>query len=64
MVRNARLLPSLVAIVVLASCCYVAWRSGYIEFAALGGILVAPAYLFARSYLELLELITDMLLPK
>lgn len=64
MVHNARWLAVAAAISLMAGCCYVGWRSTHIEFAALGVLVVAPVYVIAKSYLELLALVSDMLLPK
>lgn len=43
---------------------YVAWRFGLPEFVPIGCIVGAALFVLVRSYLELVTLICDMLLPK
>lgn len=43
---------------------WLAWRTGWPELAPIVVLITAAGLMLARSYLELVDLISDMLLPK
>lgn len=43
---------------------YAGWRLGYVELPVIGVIGGAIVFVLARSYIELVALIADMLLPR
>ena len=57
MVAAATLFAPLVA-------CYAGWRTNHFELMAIGLVAGAIVFIAVRSYLELVALIADMLLPK
>jgi hypothetical protein len=64
LLRHRRWLAMAAAVILFIIGLYLTWRTGYAEWTVAGAIVGAAIYLVVKSYLELLQLITDMLLPR
>jgi hypothetical protein len=64
LLRHRRWLAMAAAAIFFVMGLYLTWRTGYAEWAVTGAIFGAAIYPVVKSYLELLQLITDMLLPR
>lgn len=64
LLRWKQLLPAGSAALLLIAGLWLFARTGIYESIAAGVIVAAVAYVFVRSYLELIEIISDTLLPR
>lgn len=63
-IRRKRLIPAGCFLLALLAGFYVAWRTGFPDFAVAGLILALVGAVTAKLLVEVLELLADMLLPK
>jgi hypothetical protein len=63
-VQRGKLVAAALAVLVAAAGIWCAWSSGHLIWAMAGVVAAAVGYGLALSYVELVKLITDMLLPK
>ena len=64
LLNGRRWLPEAVAVLFVVMGAYLAWRTGYPEWIVAGVVVGGALYPVTKSYLELLQLITEMLLPR
>ena len=63
-VARGKLIALALALVVVAAGLWCAWTSGHVLWGIAGIAAAAVGYGLALSYVELVRLITDMLVPK
>lgn len=64
LLKGRRWLPEAVALLLVIIGVDLSWRTGYFEWTVAGGVVGVALYAVTKSYLELLRLITEMLLPR